>query len=273
MEVREGAHGGPGVGPSRRSSTVQTQTSRERNRGWEYQPLASWCARTLSGHHPPQAPRQGRFLSVPGPQDLCESIRSLGTLEKPRSQPCHFVGGPLAWPASLLETLVRDGGVPQPGDENLQLTKVLRGLEYTPHCEKSHAKALSRIIQTRCFSPPAAHQDRRGGEARTFQNSHACTSPQDAAPGGLGGQFQALPSVSGARVEMCLLRPPTCAQDEDGAESLLGLSQMTQSPTQRATKGPKVPAPAPFLRIAEGRRWDTEGLLREPGEKLYPNQD
>ena len=148
-EVREGAHGGPGVGPSRRSSTVQTQTSRERNRGWEYQPLASWCTRTLSGHHPPQAPRQGWFLSVPGPQDLCESIRSLGTLEKPRSQPCHFVGGPLAWPGSLLEMPIRDGGVPHPGDENLQLTKVLRGLEYTPHCEKSCANALGRIIQTR----------------------------------------------------------------------------------------------------------------------------
>lgn len=86
-------------------------------------------------------------------------------------------------------------------------------------------------------------------------------------------QFQALPSVSGARVETHSLRPPTCARDEDGAESLLGLSQMTQLPTQRATEGPTVPAPAPFLRIAEGRRWDTEGPLREPGEKLYPNQD
>ena len=131
--------------------------------------MASWGTQTLSGHHPPQAPRQGCFLSVPGPQDLCESIRSLCALEKPRSQPCHFVGGRLAWPGSLLEMPVRDRGVPHPGDEKLQLTKVLRGLEYTPHCEKSCTNALGRIIQTRCFSPPAAHQDHAVGRQELFK--------------------------------------------------------------------------------------------------------
>lgn len=122
-------------------------------------------------------------------------------------------------------------------------------------------------------SHPQLHIRIMQWEGKNFSKLPRVFLPTGRRSRGLGGQFQALPSISGARVETCSLRPPTCAWDEDRAESLLGLSQMTQSPIQRATKGPNVPVPAAFLRIAEGRRWDTEGLLREPGEKLYPNQD
>ena len=194
--------------------------------------MASWCARTLSGHHPPQAPRQGWFQSVSGPQDLCELIRSLGALEKPRSQLCHFVGGPLAWPGSLLEMPVRDGGVPHPGDENLQLTKILRGLEYTPHCKNA---ALTRWSESP--RPGASHPQLHirivvVGRQELFKTPMPVPPHRTLFQGARHRQFQALPSISGARVETHSLRPPTCAQDEDRAESQLGLSQMTQSPTQ-----------------------------------------
>lgn len=196
MAVGEGDHGGQGGGPwqsgsgGHSSQGVGTSCSS----GTQFRPRPQG-RETWAGsinlwplgvhehfldiiHLRPQGKAGSSLSQVP------RTSVSQFALEKPRSQLCHFVGGPLAWPGSLLEMPVRDGGVPHPRDENLQLTKILRGLEYTPHCEKCCTNALVRITQTRCFSPPVARQDSGGGETRTFQNSHACSSPQNAVPGG-----------------------------------------------------------------------------------------